>query len=40
MCAVYSASDRELALLTPTMYFGELALLRNEVSLAFAHRHV
>ena len=31
VCAVQGQSGQELALLTPTMFFGELALLRNEV---------
>ncbi len=31
VCAVQGQSGQDLTLLTPTMYFGELALLRNEV---------
>jgi CRP-like cAMP-binding protein len=31
VCAVRADGDTDSALLTPTMFFGELALLRNEV---------
>ena len=31
MCVVRDTSGKDLMQLTPTMFFGELALLRNEV---------
>lgn len=33
VCVVRDSSGRDLLQLTPTMFFGELALLRNEVQL-------
>lgn len=38
VCVVRDSSGRDLLQLTPTMFFGELALLRNEVQLKSPHQ--